>query len=52
MEYYLGIDMGTSSIKANVIDENGLIVSKARTSVSLRKRLRSILRDILKHILV
>lgn len=35
MEYYLGIDMGTSSIKANVIDENGLIVSKARTSVSL-----------------
>lgn len=31
MKYYLGIDMGSSSIKATVIDEMGNIVAKAKT---------------------
>lgn len=35
MMYFLGIDMGTSSIKANVIDEQGYVVARAKTSVTL-----------------
>ena len=31
MKYYLGIDMGSSSIKATVIDEEGRIAAKAKT---------------------
>ena len=35
MKYYLGIDMGSSSIKATVIDEKGDIVAKAKTPTEI-----------------
>ena len=35
MKYYLGIDMGSSSIKATVIDEEGHIVTKAKTPTEI-----------------
>lgn len=35
MKYYLGIDMGSSSIKASLIDEKGKIVARAKTPVQI-----------------
>ena len=35
MKYYLGMDMGSSSIKATVIDEEGNIVTKAKTPTEM-----------------
>ena len=37
MRYFMGIDLGTSSVKALVIDENGGIVSGAQEGYDIRK---------------
>ena len=35
MSYYIGIDVGTGSARCAIVDQNGMVVSKAKCEIEL-----------------